>query len=594
MLSAFSTSNFHDVMLDPLHKDFFTDKLDAALRALGNPPVAANRPLAQRALLAVGQRPLPARPRDMTPAADFLWNVAVMGGAAVARNLPPVRARLVAHGVNLNPFQWQAWEDALTHRARLVWGPPGTGKSQTVKAIVTGAVLDAHLTQQPIRVLVCASTYTAIDNVLLGIVADLNALLPGHCDTYRVRSAYQPPPGNIAPAVDVELSRSIPSAAVRALRGQLQNPGGLVVVGAPPEQVHNLLTCDNGDAQDEWFDLIVIDEASQMDVAHAVLPLCGVAANGSVVLAGDPLQLPPIHQAESPAGLEDLVGSVYRFYERVHGVPVSALDINYRSNGTIVEFARRSGYRASLTSNAPNLRIAFTSPLPPPGDSRPPLAWPGNLHWTPDWADLLDPDRPAVCFVYDDRRSSQRNFFEADAVTALTWLIHGRLANALLNAPNPPPANWSFWTHGVGIVTPHRAQQGLIIDQLLGLFGATGPIADAIRDAVDTVERFQGQQRDVIIASFALGDPDQIEDEEEFLMSLNRFNVMASRARAKLVVLVSRQVVDHLANEVEVLRESRLLKVFIESFCHQSRAAALGYLLAGAVQSVPGQIRWHS
>ena len=45
------------------------------------------------------------------------------------------------------------------------------------------------------------------------------------------------------------------------------------MVGSPPEQVHNLVTCDNGSAQAEWFDLVVIDEASQMDVAHAILPL---------------------------------------------------------------------------------------------------------------------------------------------------------------------------------------------------------------------------------------------------------------------------------------------------------------------------------
>jgi hypothetical protein len=44
----------------------------------------------------------------------------------------------------------------------------------------------------------------------------------------------------------------------------------------------------------------------------------------------------------------------------------------------------------------------------------------------------------------------------------------------------------------------------------------------------------------VIIASFALGDPGAIQDEDEFLMSLNRFNVMSSRAKAKLIVLVSR------------------------------------------------------
>jgi hypothetical protein len=60
----------------------------------------------------------------------------------------------------------------------------------------------------------------------------------------------------------------------------------------------NLLTCNNGLTQQEWFDFVVIDETSQMDVAHAVL-------------VGDPLQLPPIHQAEPPIGIEDLVGSIY-------------------------------------------------------------------------------------------------------------------------------------------------------------------------------------------------------------------------------------------------------------------------------------------
>ena len=93
---------------------------------------------------------------------------------------------------------------------------------------------------------------------------------------------------------------------------------------------------------------------------------------------------------------------------------------------------------------------------------------------------------------------------------------------------------------------------------------------EIIRDAVDTVERFQGQQRDVIVVTFALGDPDQIAEEDEFIHSLNRFNVMASRARAKLIVLVSQQVVDHLASDLDVLRESRLLKSFVETFCNVS------------------------
>jgi superfamily I DNA and/or RNA helicase len=105
------------------------------------------------------------------------------------------------------------------------------------------------------------------------------------------------------------------------------------------------------------------------------------------------------------------------------------------------------------------------------------------------------------------------------------------------------------------------------------------------------VERFQGQQRDVIIGSFGLGDPDLIRAEDEFLYSLNRFNVMASRARAKLVVLTTRSLVDHLADDSEVLEESRLLKNFAESFCKDPTPVTLGYRTEGSDVLRPGLLR---
>lgn len=512
-----------------------------------------------------------------------------------------MRPILVAHGLDLNATQWQAWQDALTHRAFLVWGPPGTGKSRTVRAVVVGAVLEATQANRPLRVLVSAFTYKAIDNVLIDIANDLDAMLGGACPVYRVRSQYEAPPTGIASAVDVELNRYNPTPLVQQIRDDLANASDLLVVGAPPQQVHNLLMADNGSAQAEWFDLIIIDEASQMDVASAVLPLCGVATGGSVILAGDPMQLPPIQPAEAPVGLEHLVGPVYSFFHEAHQVPFSALGINYRSNDTIVEFARQSGYEPSLAAHSPQLRVDLLSPLPV---AQPP-DWPTSLHWTAEWSAIVDPSRPATCFVYDDGRSSQRNAFEADAVAALVWLLNGRVANQLCNenhaaAGTPIPRSaipytpTEFWEKAVGVVTPHRAQQGLIVSRLQQAFNATGAVADAIRDAVDTVERFQGQQRDVMIASFALGDPDQIAEEDEFLMSLNRFNVMASRARAKLIVLVSREVVDHLAGEIDVLRESRLLKVFVELFCNQSRVVTLGNLVQGQLSQVSGLLRWRA
>lgn len=587
-----------NVVLDPVHKDFFTSKLDATLRAIGNPAIASSNPLVTRATGQSGARTR--RSPNQVPAAEFLWSPATLAGAPVGRNLANVRAQLTAYGLNLNTSQWQAWQDALTHRVRLVWGPPGTGKSRTVRAIAVGAVLEALESSRPLRVLVSAFTYTAIDNVLLDVASDLAALAPGACDVFRVRSRYQQSPGNIAPAIDLELNRTLLSPTVRALRAELQHPNGAVVVGATSEQVHNLLTCENGGAVAEFFDLILIDEASQMDVAHAILAIAGIAAGGSVILAGDPLQLSPIQQAEPPTGLEDMVGSIYSFWRQMHRIPESPLSINYRSNDGIVELARRSGYQSTLSSHSPALELNLLAPIP----TTQPASWDTRLFWTAEWADMLNPAHSTVCFVYDDGRSSQRNEFEADAVASMLSLLQGQMANQLRNendpvtgqAISPTAAAYSpieFFEKAVGVVTPHRAQQGLIVTRLLQVFGTTTQLAKAIRESVDTVERFQGQQRDIIIASYTLGDPDQIAEEDEFLMSLNRFNVIASRARAKLVVLVSQEVIGHLAHDINVLRESRLLKLYAESFCSNSRPMVLGYVdSGGSIHSVPGTFRW--
>jgi DNA replication ATP-dependent helicase Dna2 len=226
-----------------------------------------------------------------------------------------------------------------------------------------------------------------------------------------------------------------------------------------------------------------------------------------------------------------------------------------------------------------------------------PENWPEALYWTPEWSLLLDPVHPASCFICPEGRSSQWNLFEADTVATLIYLLRTLAANRPSGEQDPASSEVlpvggilhsaeEFWENAVGIVTPHRAQQGLIISRLQQIFREDDP--GLIRSAVNTVERFQGQERDVIIASYALGDPDAIADEDEFLMTLNRFNVMASRARAKLIVLVSREVIDHLSSDLETLRESRLLKNYVDSFCGEARPMTLGFVDDGAEREVPG------
>jgi hypothetical protein len=108
-------------------------------------------------------------------------------------------------------------------------------------------------------------------------------LLPGGaCTARRLRSTHHEPDGPLPEGLDTVVG---PTDAARDLRGRLVRREGLALVGGTPEQVHKLLEPGGPDAPRRLFALILIDEASQMDVAHAILPLRGLAEGGA---AADP------------------------------------------------------------------------------------------------------------------------------------------------------------------------------------------------------------------------------------------------------------------------------------------------------------------
>ncbi len=579
-----------DLMMDPVHNEFLLKRLKETLKDIGNPAVAVDNSAVDQAL---GIRRRNAR-RAITPPAEFLWDAARLHTTAVARSLAPIRTALTTGGFNLNTSQWAAWQRALSYRLSLIWGPPGTGKSRTLHATILGALHEAIAANRPLRVLITGPTYEAIDNVLLPLYSHLRG--PGpfaspQVRTCRLRSETRPLGGNIPTAID------LPKTDYPALLTELRANNRLLLVGGTPQQVYNLATADDGSPVCGLFDLILIDEASQLDVATSALVLAPAATNAALVVAGDPKQLPPIHQAEAPLNLENLVGSVFIYFSLRHNLAPEVLEENYRSNTTIVELAHIAEYPPSIHAFSPGLEINL---IHTPTTTQP-AGWPTSLAWSPHWASFLQPDRHALAFVYNEGRSSQWNQFEADSTAAIVVSLFGILGEQLANERDPVTGNAKvltnaaldadiFWSKGIGIVTPHRAQQALVTTRLQQVFPTQDPAL--IRRAVDTVERFQGQQRDIMIATFALGDPDAISSEEEFLLSLNRFNVMASRARAKLIVIISRQIVDHLASDIDIIRQSGLLKSYVEMFCHNSQSIVLPYVRSGAVVNVPGELRW--
>ena len=107
-----------------------------------------------------------------------------------------------------------------------------------------------------------------------------------------------------------------------------------------------------------------------------------------------------------------------------------------------------------------------------------------------------------------------------------------RLARA--GAPRPARAasrygDDRFAAEALAVLSPHRAQNSAILAELR----ASG-CAPRRSPVVDTVERMQGNEREMILVSYGVADREYAEAEAEFLLDPNRFNVSVTRARAKL------------------------------------------------------------
>ena len=275
-----------DLMMDPVHMDFLVSRVKSTLNAIGNPPVAIRNALPS-VQLATGRtrRPTPGPP---SPAGELYWDASQMYQSRLSRVLAPVRQLLQQNDHDLNPSQWQAWNEALTHRLRLIWGPPGTGKSRTLRTIVVGALHEAARQGRQLRVLVTGPTYESIDNILLDVhqvLAGTTSLGLPNVHVTRLRSSSRTIDPRVPQGIDVAVSGS--DARFGQLQGRLRRNQDLTLVAATSQQTHKLLV-DMGGPATSAFDLIVMDEASQVDVASSTLQLAGVTIDGSIVIAGDP------------------------------------------------------------------------------------------------------------------------------------------------------------------------------------------------------------------------------------------------------------------------------------------------------------------
>jgi len=540
-------SNRSRAIIQPIHIDLATSKIKNSLKAIKNPPLAQSNPLisvhSNNKLRKNRVQPSPSHACNC-----FIWDAKNLDTTS---SLEPVVKKFLQgfdnKGVNikLNKSQNDALVQIMTKRLSLIWGPPGTGKTSTLaKSIDALCNFSNAGYRKPMRVLVSAYTWAAIDTLCGKLLLEWESMSPP-ASIFRLGTAPPNIPINLFSSIKLCDANKKDSKEFINLKMALEDKTENTIVFATPHQVFNLRkNAKEGDraATSEMFDHIIIDEASQLDMQSMMMIYPSFASESSLTVVGDDKQMPPIFAAELPVGFENLFGSVFTFYADYWGIDKKMLEVNYRSNQKIVDFTKSAGYNNTFTASKANANTKVT--------------YDKAINKLQPWIQfVLDPDKSLICIVHDDDSSPQLNQLET-LLTAdlLTAIVDSDLEGYTFN---------ELFSKGVGVVTPHTAQRAAVFSEMQKRLQNSPDYDDnLLNESIDTVERFQGQERDVVIISYALSDRDSISQEEEFIFGLERFNVAVSRAKHKVVVIVSKELVKHIPQELEVVEASRLLKQY--------------------------------
>jgi len=408
-----------------------------------------------------------------------------------------------------------------------VQGPPGSGKTATLGWAVLGRLF--ALDERPLRVAVCARTHKATNLVLESISTRLKTFR----ETREGRSLGQV---NIY-KVAAESSDGLPAgvqalSAYRADQCAAALSANIAIIGATPGGLFTLVKQYAGKQMDwnlKLFDLLIIDEASQMSLPEAITAGAFLKPNGQILVVGDHRQMPPIlaHSWKNERKRTALDYKPHRsIFETLleQGFPVEGLDESFRLHRVQAAFLGENIYRKD-SINFHSRREKVLAPLP--------ATFSG-----PDFVrQALRPDYPVVVIEHNEQSSQQFNQLEMDLTTGLISTCEQYLGL--------DPAK------GLGIVVPHNAQKASLRSRFSTLAAA---------DAIDTVERFQGGERDVIIVSATASDPGYVLAEATFLINLNRLNVAISRPKLKLIVIASSSIFRLLTDDQELFDNAMLWK----------------------------------
>lgn len=444
----------------------------------------------------------------------------------------------------LNPTQERAVNEVLWAKdVAIVHGPPGTGKTTTLVEAINETLMRES------QVLVCAQSNMAVDwiseklvdrgiNVLrIGNPTRVNDKMLGftyerrfesHADypqLWAIRKAIRELRKNRKKGSEnyhQKMDRLKSRAAEIELRINAELFGEARVIACTlVGSAHHLL-------EGMKFGTLFIDEAAQALEAACWIPMKRASR---VILAGDHCQLPPT--VKSIAALRAGLGKTLmeRIAENKPEV-VTLLKIQYRMNDEIMRFSSDWFYGGKVES-AP--QIKYRSVL----DYDHPITWIDTSNEenqiTIEGEDAPEDSASTASSVSAANQNSDLNFKEQFVGESFGRINKAEAELTLLTLAE-------YFTKigkqrvleeriDVGIISPYRAQVQYL-KKLIKKYEFFKPYRRLI--SVNTVDGFQGQERDVILISLVRSND---EGQIGFLKDLRRMNVAMTRARMKLIIL---------------------------------------------------------
>ena len=444
----------------------------------------------------------------------------------------------------LNPTQERAVNEVLWAKdVAIVHGPPGTGKTTTLVEAINETLMRES------QVLVCAQSNMAVDwiseklvdrgiNVLrIGNPTRVNDKMLGFTYERRFEShADYPQLWAIRKAIrELRKNRKKGSENYHQKMDRLKSRAAEIEIRINAElfgearviactlvgSAHHLL-------EGMKFGTLFIDEAAQALEAACWIPMKRASR---VILAGDHCQLPPT--VKSIAALRAGLGKTLmeRIAENKPEV-VTLLKIQYRMNDEIMRFSSDWFYGGKVES-AP--QIKYRSVL----DYDHPITWIDTSN-EENQITIEGGDAPEDSASVSSSESAANQNSDLNFKEQFVGESFGRINKAEAELTLLTLAEY-FTKIGkqrvleeridVGIISPYRAQVQYL-KKLIKKYEFFKPYRRLI--SVNTVDGFQGQERDVILISLVRSND---EGQIGFLKDLRRMNVAMTRARMKLIIL---------------------------------------------------------